>query len=137
MKMKELSVISVAPLSCPCKTVNTRFPILVTLGVYHVRRNSSYCMITPRLVRKPHATNTDPHLLRLRPGSSVVITQHVSQSKPVVTLLLGSMPLVSASCTNTRAHEGKQRPWLLHCHSRYHMLTFHKWFISSFSQALL
>lgn len=47
IKMKELPVISVAPLSCPCKTVNTRFPVLVTLGVYHVKRNSSYCMITP------------------------------------------------------------------------------------------
>lgn len=47
IKMKELPVISIAPLSCPCKTVHTRFLVPVTLGVYHVKRNSSYCMITP------------------------------------------------------------------------------------------
>lgn len=46
-KMKELSIVFVAPLSCPCKTVNIRFPVLVTLGVYHVKRNSGYCMISP------------------------------------------------------------------------------------------
>lgn len=46
--MKELSVVFVAALSCPCKTVNTLFlPVLVILGVYHVTRNTSYCMISP------------------------------------------------------------------------------------------
>lgn len=64
--MKELSVVSVALLSCPCKTVHTRFPVLVILGVYHVKRNSSYCMITPYLVRKPHTKETaDLHPHRL------------------------------------------------------------------------
>lgn len=56
--MKELSVVFVALLSCPCKTVNTRFPVLVSLGVYHVQRNSSYCMISPCLAAKPHAQET-------------------------------------------------------------------------------
>lgn len=46
--MKELSVVFVAPHSCPCKTVNTCFlPVLVILGVYHVKRNTRYCMISP------------------------------------------------------------------------------------------
>lgn len=134
MKMKELSVFSVAPLSCPCETVNT-LSSSSNPGVYHVKRNSSYCMIT-HLVRKPHETNADLHLLRLRPGSSVVVTQRVSQSKPVATLLLGSMPLVSASCTNTRTHRMSSTR-LLHCHSQYRVLPFHKQFISRFSQALL
>jgi hypothetical protein len=46
IKMKDLSVVSVAPPCCPCKTVNTCFPVLVILGVYHVKKNTSYCMIT-------------------------------------------------------------------------------------------
>lgn len=59
--MKELSVVFVAPLSCPCKTVNTRFPVLVILGVYHVKRNSSYCMISPLLGKEtPYKRNSEP-----------------------------------------------------------------------------
>lgn len=58
--MKELSVACVAPLSCPHKTVNTRFPVLVTLGVYHVKRNSGYCMISPIWQGNPYKGDSKP-----------------------------------------------------------------------------
>lgn len=53
IKMKELPVVSVAPLSSPCKTVNTRSPVLVILGVYHVKI-LKLLHDYPCLVRKPH-----------------------------------------------------------------------------------
>lgn len=92
--MKELSIFFVAPLSCPCKTVNTRFPVLVIPGVYHVTRNSSYCMISPLFGKgTPYKGDTKP-APPLRPGSPVVVIEHVSQSKSVVTSLLGPTSLV-------------------------------------------
>jgi len=61
IKLKELSTVSVVPLSCPCKTVNTCAPVLVTLGVYHVKRNSSYCMISPLFGKgTPHKGDNKP-----------------------------------------------------------------------------
>lgn len=100
IKMKELPIVSIAPLSCPCKTVNTHFPVLVILGVYHVQRNSSYCMISPLFGKgTPHRGDTKP-APPLHPGSPVVVIQHVSQSKSVVTLLLGPMSLLSDASIN-------------------------------------
>lgn len=59
--MKEPPIVFIAPLSCPCKTVNTRFPVLVILGVYHVQRNSSYCMISPLFGKgTPYKGDTKP-----------------------------------------------------------------------------
>lgn len=98
--MKELPVVFIALLRCPCKTVNTCFPVLVVLGVYHVKRNSSQCMISPLFGKgTPHKGDTKP-APPLRPGSPVVVVQHVSQSNSVVTLLLGPASLVSDASIN-------------------------------------
>lgn len=67
--MKELSIVSVAPLSCPCKTVNTRAPVLVTLGVYHVKRTQAIAWLAPSLAREPHTKETTSLHRLFVPGS--------------------------------------------------------------------
>lgn len=68
IKMKELPVVFVAPLSFLVKQWTQRFlPVLVILGVYHVKRNSSYCMISP-LFGKGTPYKGNNKTVPLRPG---------------------------------------------------------------------
>lgn len=109
IKMKELPVISIAPLSRPCKTMNTCSLVLVILGVYHVKRNSSYCMITPSGEETPYRGITDLCLHHLSVLGCLWLSPSMLPRVHCHDVAFG-VHAIGLWCLHTRVHTYKQRP---------------------------